>query len=216
MQGRQYSRRQLFEETEKSELQSLPLYRYELKRKKIVTVMKNNHICLGEDKHYYSVPYKYVGKKVTVLYNQVHVQIYFRYDCIASHGRNRKMYGYTTDADHLASHHRYQGDWSPEKFIEKAGAIGEETMKYISAILIRKQHPEQTYKSCQGIISYAFKVGNDRLNNACQRASFYQDYSYKTIKTILEKKLDLIPLDTDSQVIMMPAHENIRGEAYYK
>jgi transposase len=54
--GRPYSRRQLFEEIEKSDLQPLPQYRYQAKRKKVVTVMKNNHVCLAEDKHYYSVP----------------------------------------------------------------------------------------------------------------------------------------------------------------
>src|SRR4030042_2339307 len=51
--GRPYSRRQLFEEIEKSDLQPLPQYRYQAKRKKVVTVMKNNHVCLAEDKHYY-------------------------------------------------------------------------------------------------------------------------------------------------------------------
>jgi transposase len=73
--GRPYSRRQLFEEIEKLDLQSLPQYRYQAKRKKVVTVMKNNHVCLAEDKHYYSVPYRYIGKKVTILYSQDRVEV---------------------------------------------------------------------------------------------------------------------------------------------
>ena len=39
MRGRLYSRRMLFEETERKTLQSLPLHVFEIKQKKVVTVM---------------------------------------------------------------------------------------------------------------------------------------------------------------------------------
>ncbi len=57
--------------------------RYELKNKRVATVSKNNYVCLGEDKHYYSVPYHYIGKKVSILYSQSKVDIYYRYEHIA-------------------------------------------------------------------------------------------------------------------------------------
>jgi hypothetical protein len=215
LRGRPYSRRQLFEEIERSALQPLATYRYELKNKRVATVSKNNYVCLGEDKHFYSVPYQYIGKKVSILYSQSQVDIYYRYDHIATHKRNRRAFMFTTVEDHLATKHRYQSDWTPEKFIERAKAIGEQTEKYITGILSLRKHPEQSYKTCQGILSLAAKVGNERLNAACQRASFYGDYSYKTIVAILEKHLDRVPLDTDTDLSSMPAHGNIRGNAYY-
>lgn len=61
--GRNYSRRQQFEEVERSALEPLPLLRYELKKQIFVTVMKNGHVSLNADKHYYSVPYRFIGKK---------------------------------------------------------------------------------------------------------------------------------------------------------
>lgn len=213
--GRKYSRRLLFEEVEKAELQPLPICRYELKRKKVITVMKNSHINLSEDKHYYSVPFKHVGKKVIVLYNLTDVEVFYHYECIARHKRSRKMFGYTTQEDHLASKHRFNMDWSPEKFIERAGFVGQDTKEYIAIVLTMKQHPEQAYKSCQGILSFAHKVGSERLNAACKRAAYYRDYSYKTIKAILERKLDQLPLDADESKSDMPDHGNIRGNAYY-
>lgn len=215
LRGRPYSRRQLFEEIERSALQPLARYRYELKNKRVATVSKNNYVCLGEDKHYYSVPYQYIGKKVSILYSQSQVDIYYRYEHIATHKRNRRAFMFTTVEDHLATKHRYQSDWTPEKFIERAKAIGEQTEKYITGILSLRKHPEQSYKTCQGILSLAAKVGNERLNAACQRASFYGDYSYKTIVAILEKHLDRVPLDTDTDLSSMPAHGNIRGNTYY-
>ena len=34
----------------------------------------------------------------------------------------------------------------------------------------QKQHPEQSYKSCLGVLHLTKKVGNTRLDNACKRA----------------------------------------------
>ena len=215
LKGRPYSRRQMFEEIERSILQPLAMYRYELKNKRIATVSKNNYVCLGEDKHYYSVPYHYIGKKVSILYSQSKVDIYYRYEHIAAHKRNRRPFMFTTVEDHLASKHKFQSGWTPEKFLERAKAIGEQTEKYITEILTRRQHPEQAYKTCQGILNYAAKVGNERLNAACLRANFYEDYSYKTILAILEKHLDSVPIDPDTDHAPMPNHGNIRGNTYY-
>jgi len=47
--------------------------------------------------------------------------------------------------------------------------------------LEKRQHPEQAYRSCQGILSFASKVGNDRLIKRAT-ALLYRDYSYMTLK----------------------------------
>lgn len=216
MKGRPYSRRQLFEETERNALNSLPEMRYELKRRYIATVMKNNYVCLAEDKHYYSVPYQFIGKKVTLLYSQSKVEVYYRYDRIAIHNRNRHLFGHTTINDHLASQHRFMSDWNPDKFIDRASDIGPDTKEYIIQLLKTRQHPEQTYRSCQGVLSFAGRVGKERLNNACRRAHQYGDYSYMTIRTILERGLDDPQLtDLVEDDTAMPLHNNVRGKNYY-
>ena len=66
--GRNYSRREQFEEIEREALVLLNPVRYEVHKQVMVTVMRNGHVRLGEDVHYYSVPYNYVGKKVKLLY----------------------------------------------------------------------------------------------------------------------------------------------------
>lgn len=50
-QGKSFSRKQSFEGVEIQTLQPLPQERYEIKRTGVVTVMKNAHIQLSEDKH---------------------------------------------------------------------------------------------------------------------------------------------------------------------
>lgn len=77
-----------------------------------------------------------------------------------------------------------------------------------------KSHPEQAYKACQGVLGYERKVGRERLTNACKRSIEYGNYSYHSIKTILEKKLDQ---EAYAELLTeIPQHENIRGENYYQ
>lgn len=212
--GRNYSRKEQFEEMERSELQELPPKRYELRNSLQLTVMKNGHIFIQADKHYYSVPYGHIGRKVKVLYSKSLIEIYYRYELIASHDRVRSPYNYTTEPSHLATQHQYLSDWSPEYFLNQARSIHPDVEYYISQVLIKKKHPEQAYKSCQGILSFSRRVGEKRLVKACQRAHGYGLYQYGIIETILAKKLDT--LDDHELSLQMPVHENIRGGSYYQ
>jgi len=214
--GRDYSRRQLFEEVEREVLKPLPLYRFELLECKSVTVMKNGHVSLAIDKHYYSVPYTHIGRKVKLFYNSERVEICYQYERIATHTRDQRRYQYTTISEHLASAHRYLSDWTPDKFIREGTAIHEAVKQYIEAILETKAHPEQAYKSCAGILNLQRKVGKERLINACKRALSYEVYNYPILLQILEKRLDNFSEDEKEQPDSMPEHENIRGSSYYQ
>lgn len=82
-QQRPVSRWQLFEQDEKPLLGPLPADRYEMKQFKEVTVMKNGHVQLFEDKHYYSVPYRFIGCKVKVIYSSSQVSVFYNKERIA-------------------------------------------------------------------------------------------------------------------------------------
>jgi transposase len=215
LRGRNYSRRTQFEEVERKSLLTLPQLKYELKKHLYVTVMKNGHVALSTDKHYYSVPYRFIGKKVKLMYSGTTVEIFYNYECIARHKRIKSPYNYTTDKEHMASSHRFVSDWTPERFLSWAEGIHEDVKLYILKVLDRKQHPEQAYKSCVGILSFGKKVGNERLINACRRALGYGLYNYKIIQNILEKGLDKQD-ESETEQLVMPLHDNIRGEDYYQ
>jgi transposase len=214
--GRDYSRRQQFEDIERETLKALPAYPYEFKQQVIVTVMKNGHACLHVDKHYYSVPYRFIGKKVKILYTSTRVEIFYRYERIATHNRHMRKYHYTTLNEHLASSHRYLSEWTPEKFLEQARAVHEDVATYITLVIENKQHPEQAYKSCSGILSLVRKVGAARLTNACRRAQSYGVYNYPIVVQILEKNLDQQSEEEQQYPLTMPQHHNIRGADYYE
>lgn len=97
-----------------------------------------------------------------------------------------------------------------------ADSIHPDVKLYIGEVLQRKQHPEQAYKSCVGILRFTQKVGNERLINACRRALSFEAYNYKTIQLILEKELDKTDAPGGTDHLSMPLHENIRGGNNYQ
>jgi transposase len=214
--SRQYSRTELFEKIEKPALKPLPIQPFEIQKNKRAKVQRNGHIYLSEDKHYYSVPFRFIGQRVQVHYTADQVEIYANYQRIAFHTRDRKGYGYTTLKEHLASTHRYILEWSAERYIRWAQDIGQDTSCLVERIFQTKSHPEQAYKSCEGILRMAKKVGNKRLNNACRRALDYESYYYKTVKNILERGIDLQQDLFHRSNQTTPEHKNIRGSNYYQ
>jgi len=212
--GSKYSRRELFNDLEKDALQPLPAIRYEMRRSVVVTVMKNGHVCLNVDKHYYSVPFGFIGKKVKIVYSKNAVEVYYKYELIASHSRIRSPHNYTTDPAHMASQHKVMAEWNPDYFIQQARLISADVELYISHVLLKKQHPEQAYRSCNGILSFARRVGHQRLTDACRRGHECGLYNFKAIENILHRGLDRI--ESDDQESKMPEHDNIRGFTYYK
>lgn len=211
------SRRAIFKEVEQQELSSLPAMEYLLKSFSKATVHKTSHVYLSRDKHYYSVPFAYIGKKVLLIYSKTAIEVYYGQRRIAFHGRIYSKYGYTTLKEHMPSSYQYMTEWNPDRFIKWAQSIGENTEEYIIKVLEKKQHPEQSYKSCAGILHLAKKVGHQRLDNACKRALGYERYGLMPIKSILDKGLDNIQDDEHFfEELKLPKHKNIRGGKYYQ
>jgi transposase len=213
--GRQQSRREIYQTTELCELKPLPINRYEIKNYQQATVYKTSHIWLSADEHYYSVPYRYINRKVQIIYTSNEVEIYYNHDRISFHKRDYRHHTYSTISEHMPSSHQFVAEWCPDKFIKWAKDIGSPTEELIRIILQTKSHPEQGYKSCIGILSFGKKYGNNRLNSACSRAISYNSYNYMTVKNILEKGLDKHAIKQEEQY-KLPYHENIRGSQYYR
>ena len=164
------SRREQFETLEHNSLLALPDLPYQLMEVKVSTVMKNTHICLGEDKHYFSVPHQYMGKKVKVLFNDDRVEIFYQYHPIAKHKRDKRKHKYTSLRDHLAGNQKYVSEWSYEFFEGVGNKIGKEMGTFLASLMESIPHREQGYKSCSGILLLTRKVGPKRITGACKRA----------------------------------------------
>jgi transposase len=209
------SRWDLFDQTERSALKPLKPEAYELRRFLDLTVQFNYHIAFSPDKHYYSVPWRYKGKRITVIYTSSSVEIYHKNIRIAFHVREYSANRYTTTREHMPPHHQFYDGWSPQKMITWAEAIGTEVKAMIEAVLESRQYPEQAYKACLGILNLTRKYGKERLNEACARALEYRCYSYRSVRNILENNLEKLR-DRETIHRALPIHENIRGTEYFQ
>jgi transposase len=216
-QKKDYSRLECFIKGEKDLLQPLPKEKFVVRHVVKAKVQKSYHIILGEDRHYYSVPFSYIGKTVNVIYDTDTVEIYYDHKRIALHVRSYKPNGFTTIKEHMPeSHQRYseQQGWTPEYFLRQALKIGSYTHLYIEKVLKSKSFTEQTYNACLGIMRLAKSYSPERMEAACKRALAGQRYTYTTINNILIHHLDTI-LSDELLLFPMPEHENLRGpEAY--
>ena len=212
--GRTYSRREQFEDVERSELRPLPMIPFELHNRQTLTVQRNGHVrLLG---HYYSVPHTYAGKKVTVFYTSQHIEVYLYYRLIAKHARSYQGFGFTTQKEHIPTAQRLSLEEEPTPYLKQAGEIDQIVKNCLESVIDQKKPLLQACKSCRGILSFERKVGKQRLIAACSYASKLGTYNYRAIADILTKGLDRIDITEEVEPKPIPKHENIRGKEYYE
>jgi transposase len=213
MQQKPYCREERFLADERHLLAPLPEGAFELKYYRELKVAKNNHIYLAQDKHYYSVPYAYTGSQAKVTYTRTMVYIYAKGMKIAVHPRGYIMGGYSTDKEHLCSHHKHYLDRSPQYYIQKAKEKSEPLFELVQLMFEQKRHPEQLYRTCDGILSLERKTDPDIFNKACMLALEHKNYSYKFLLNIIKNKMT--GEQETKQEQPLPNHKNIRGKEYY-
>jgi len=85
----------------------------------------------------------------------------------------------------------------------------------VKAILASRKHPQQSYRSCLGILRLGARYTEERLEAACRRALPAGILSYKGVRNILDAKLDQLKPDEPASVLLT-THANVRGESYYR
>ena len=213
MQQKPYCREERFLADEKHLLNPLPEQPFDLKYYRELKVAKNNHIYLAQDKHYYSVPFTYIGLDVNVIYTRSMVYIYAKGQQIAVHIRDYKQGGYTTDKEHLCSAHQHYMDRSPDYYLNKSKLKSELLYQLLGHLFAQNRHPEQLYRTCDGLLNLERKTDKKVFDKACQIAIDNHKYSYVFVLNILKHKMTHEPETKQSQPL--PTHQNIRGKEYY-
>jgi len=211
MKGPKASRRQLFEQEDLPAMRALPESRYTYAEWKRCKVPPDYHVEV--EGHFYSVPFALCGKHVDVRITIGTVEVFFENERRAAHKRSLSRRGFTTDESHMPGGHKAQAKWTSERMIRWAETIGLKTGAFVTALLCGKLHPEHGYRMCLGVISLEKRFGKDRLELACGRALSLGALSYQSVKSILEKNLEAVPVQ--QPLPPLPDHENIRGSEFF-
>ena len=216
MQQKPYCREEKFLSDEKHLLSALPTEAFEIKYYREYKVNNNNHIYLTQDKHYYSVPYKWIGQQAKVIYTRTMVRIFVKGELVSTHQRSFAPGQYTTVIEHLCSHHQHYLKRSPEYYRQKANEKSKLLYHLVDTLFKGGRPPEQNYRSCDGLFSLYRKTDTQTFNRACEIAIECGYCSYKYVLKTIEN-LKKMPETQIKQINKpLPSHNNIRGGEYYK
>jgi len=194
----------------------LPQSRFEPKYFQKAKVYTNSHIWHSEDKHYYSVPYQYVGKKVYLAYTPRVVEVYYKNQRIAFHLRDKKPYKYTTEQTHLPERLQYAQNQDIKTLLRQGGQIADACYELMLKILNACPHPEQGFNQLKGVLSLSGKYPHERFIKACQRSLEFGHHSYKGLKNILENQLEDQCQQNIESLPEPNYHANVRGNNFYQ
>lgn len=190
---------------ERAHLAPLPATPFEaptyLRRK----VARDYHVDVH--RQYYSVPYQHTGQTVEVRLTREHVEVLRNDTRIALHRRAPVSQRFVTEIAHMPAHHRAYRD---PKIMQRAAAIGPQTVTLIETLFAKRRHPEQAIRSAQGVLGLVRDHGRADLEAACQRALALDTIGYEAVRRLLlvahvQTPLPLPPV----------THEHVRGSDYY-
>ena len=211
-------RQELFELWDKPNALPLPARRYEYAEWKKVRVNIDYHVAFSE--HHYSVPYTLIHQELELRATAHTIEICKKRERIASHRRSHERYGYTTLTEHMPKAHQKHLEWTPQRMASWAEKSGPCVKEFATVLMNERKHPEQAYKACLGLFRLESRYSKERLNDACQRALHYRNYSYHSVRNILAKGLDRQRDVQTTSITLSTAppieHDNIRGAAYFE
>lgn len=207
------SRTQWFESLDRPALRPLPKQRYQYTDIKIVKVNVDYHIQY--DQHLYSVPHHLVGEKLELHAKDQLIELYFQHQRVTSHVRSYRP-GMTTVPEHMPKRHEKHHQWSAGRLMNWAQDVGDEVLVWVKTQLQQKQHEQQAYRVCLGLLNLSRRYPAGRLNRACAIANQNRLYRLKQIKSILQSNQDQLLSETKEQLSLLPqTHENIRGPGHF-
>lgn len=213
---RKESRRDLFDLMEKDAMRPLTAHRYRMRQRAVATVQRNSYVTLN--KHHYSVPVKYIGKRVELVYDEYTIDIFHGFSHVTTHHRDDRPYEYTTKTSHNLPGRRGSYESDIDGLLSRAAQIDNIVVHYLHAVIEDKRYPELAFRACRGIMNLEKKYGQDRLVSGCAAAMDARRYTISEMVEILETgaDADYLPCaDVNEQSRPTPAHSNIRGRDYY-
>lgn len=198
----------MFADTERHLLKALPDVAPELAAWTRAKLHGNCHVHF--EKAFYSAPFRLVRRELWLKATETTVKIFHNLELVAVHPRLRRPGARSTVPDHLPPNAVAYLMKDPQWCLKQAERIGPHTKALIEYLFADRVL--DNLRAAQGVISLGKRYGRARLEAACRRALSFDNPRYRTVKTILEKALDQIPLP---EPMLEPLHETYTGEGRF-
>ena len=145
-QKKEGTRRSVFYEVEKATLRPLPVRRYEMATYRTAIVQSNSHVAY--QKNYYSVPYQYLGKEVTLKITSHHLTILYNKNVLSEHELLwNKIGAYSTIPTDMPPHSNAYGEWNSTRYLNWAKNKGPNVYEVIYRIFASSNVEQQHYRT---------------------------------------------------------------------
>lgn len=212
-QGMNHSRRNRFLEFERSCLGPLPGKRFEFGIWTKATATSSYHVRVANS--FYSVPYVYANRSLSVKMTLGTVEIYHGNDCVAIHQRtNVENHYVTVDAHMPAPHRHYARSNSAATMMKEIEAIGPNSTLFAQQILQRTNGRGSAYASIAQILDIARRYSRQECEKSVAHALRIGATKSSSVLNIAKGSLYLYN-EQDDITAPNPVHENIRGQHYY-
>ncbi len=179
-----------FQEREVGALSPLPKDRWEPVTWKVATVHIDSHVQI--DGAFYSVPWRHVAEKLWVQIMLHSVAVYREDVVLCTHSKANRGERRTVE-NHLPEDRRDLRFRSRSYWEERATKLGPDVRRLIDAVFGSEDVLLQLRK-VQAIVTHLEGFPRDRANKAAARALHFESLSYRAVKNILSKGVDLEPL----------------------
>jgi transposase len=215
MQRINLSRKEQFEQVERPALKPLPSQRFELQEWKMAKVHMDYHICIN--KHFYSVPHKFVGHHVDVSISRNRIEVFHQSERVAVHQRDDRPNQFTTLEAHMLKEHlaylKEERDASIVRLHQWAQTMGPNASLCVAQFFKARHFPQQAIRAILGLKRLAQQYGQDAFEKACGKTNHLHQYRYKTVESILKNRLYEEASASTTKSISQLAH--FRGPSYF-
>ena len=178
-----HNRRYYWDEERKELMPLLPVP-YEYMERRTAKVSSDYHVRF--DNAYYSVDRAYLHKEVLIRASTTTVKIFSKEgDFICEWPRATTRSQWSTDPSHLPENYREISEWNGTYFTRRAMTIGPYTSEVIKRILASRKLEVQTYRMCQGVLSFSKKYSKQALEETCRQALELGKTTYTFIKNTI-------------------------------
>ena len=176
--------RRYYWEEERQELMPLPPEPYEYMERRVAKVSSDYHVRY--DNAYYSVDRAYLHKEVLIRASASTVRIFSKEGTlICEWPRATSQSQWSTDPSHLPANYRELSEWNGTYFVQRAMTVGPNTVEVIRRILASRKLEVQTYRMCQGVLSFTKKYSKQALEETCRQALELGKTTYTQIKNTI-------------------------------
>jgi hypothetical protein len=193
----------IFNSIEKPALQPLPGVEFVFSRSQEVDGHFDCHISYGGN--YYSIPHAYIGLTLKVIEVNNILKIYYQSKEVALHTVRHDTKGcHYTDKNHYPRGKNISSSELLSSYKTKMHEIGVGAAEFCRRYEENVTENGRYHRTLAGILSLRKKYEDTVIDQACRRACYYGNISYRAVKKICEAGYEALPLPDTAAPACLP------------